>query len=299
MSTTVAYARARAGTLARLSDYLELAKPRISLLVLATVAVAAIVAARGQPDMLRLLHTLLGTALVAAGASACNHVLERRTDALMPRTADRPLAAGRLRVAHVVVLAVASALGGCLWLLLGVGAATAATATACWLLYVCVYTPLKRRTTWNTVVGAVAGALPVWIGWTSQRPLDLHAATLFMVLYLWQFPHFMAIAWMYRDEYRRAGLRMLPVVDPSGCRAARQAVAGAMALVPLGMLPLLPLPGSAALQALALLLGTAQLVFAIRFFLRLDEPSARALLRASLVYLPLWMALLLATPWGA
>lgn len=299
MSTTVAYARARAGALARLNDYVELAKPRISVLVLATVAVAAVVAAGGQPDLARLVHTLLGTALVAAGASACNHVLERRTDALMPRTADRPLASGRVRPGHVVVLALASALLGSVWLLLWVGVVSAAAAAASWLLYVCVYTPLKRRTAWNTVVGAVAGALPVWIGWTSQRPLDLHAATLFMVLYLWQFPHFMAIAWMYREQYRRAGLQMLPVVDPTGCRAARQAVAGAMALVPLGMLPLVPLPGSGLLQGLALVLGATQLAFAVRFFLRLDEPSARALLRASLVYLPLWMALLLAAPGGA
>lgn len=283
----------RAGTLARFGDYLELTKPKIAALVLAVVAVSACAAAPGAVDVLLLFHTLVGTALIAASASALNQWLERETDALMPRTAARPIPAGRLGSLEVLIFAAATGLAGGTWLVLFVNPLTAALALATWFLYVWVYTPLKSRTSWNTAVGAAPGALPVLIGWASAAALDFRAAALFLIVYLWQFPHFMAIAWMYRRQYADAGLQMLPVVDPTGRRTALQAVAGALALVPAGiaagLLFFSALGWTAGLIAAALF----QAVFALRFATRRDRPTARLLLRASLVYLPLVLVLLL------
>jgi protoheme IX farnesyltransferase len=174
-----------------------------------------------------------------------------------------------------------------------VNVSTAIISLATWVLYVCVYTPLKRRSVANTMVGAVAGALPVLIGWTCQdKPLDLEAAALFVVVFLWQFPHFMAIAWLYREEYSQAGMKMLPVVDPSGRRAGAQAVLAAAALLPISLLPVVYSPGALWYAALALPLGAAQLWCAVAFCAHLNRRTARSLLRASLVYLPALLVLL-------
>ena len=291
----VSYAESRLLSWQRVCDYVELTKPKIAALELVTVAVAAVVAGSGTLDLWRLFHALAGTALVAAGASAFNQLLERDTDALMERTADRPLPSGRMSVREVAAFGSAASLAGVLYLALLVNPLTAALGALTWALYVCIYTPLKSRSHANTMVGAVAGAMPILMGWAAAgRALDLGAATLFLIVFLWQFPHFMAIAWIYRRQYAAAGLQMLPVVDPSGLRAGGQAVLAALALLPVSLLPSMVSFAGSTYFAWALLLGAAQLACAAAFLFRLSDASARVLLRASLVYLPsllVWLML--------
>jgi protoheme IX farnesyltransferase len=264
--------------------------------------VAAFVGSWTPPDSLLLLHALFGTALIAASASALNQWLERTRDALMPRTADRPLPAGRIAPVEVAVFGGTLVAVGVLYLGVVVNWLTAVIGLLTWFLYVVVYTPLKAVTPANTVVGAVAGALPVLIGWTAVgAPLalssgGLQAATLFFIVYLWQFPHFMAIAWIYRDQYAQARLQMLTVVDPSGRRAGIQSIVAAMALLPVSLLPALDGFAGGWYLAGALLLSGVYLYFSVQFFLDRSEPSARRLLRASLVYLPALLGLLILAP---
>jgi protoheme IX farnesyltransferase len=287
----------RATSLAKAADYLELAKPRIAALVLVTVAVATCVAEWGPPNGWLVAHTLLGTALVAASASALNQWLERASDAQMNRTADRPLPSGRLSNGEVLAASVVALTVGVGYLASTVGLPTAGLGLLTWVLYVCVYTPLKSRTSANTAVGAVAGALPVLMGWTAVgAPLDLRAWALFLIVFIWQFPHFMAIAWIYRGQYAAAGLKMLSVVDPSGFRSGAQAMVAALALIPVSLVPCLSHPAAEVYFLFALALGIAQLACAVNFFCRLNEASARLLLLASLVYLPAMMGLLVLTP---
>jgi len=298
MSTSaVALQSRRATWVGRLADYVELTKPKIAALVLVTVAVSALVARWGQPDPFVLCHALLGTLLVAASASALNQWIERRRDALMDRTAARPLPAGRLRAGEVLAFGAATLIAGVAYLALAVNVTAAAVGLLTWLLYVALYTPLKSYTWLNTPVGAVAGAMPVLIGWAaSGASLDLRAAALFLVVYLWQFPHFMAIAWIYRRQYDRAGMQMLTVVDPSGRRAAVQAVLAATALLPVSLVPALVAPTAAWYVILALILGVGYLACALAFWARISESTARLLLRASLVYLPSLLAVWVAAP---
>jgi len=298
MSTTsISIAGHRAAWLVRAGDYLELTKPRIGAMVLVTVGVAAFVANWGPPSGWLLLHTLLGTALVAASASALNQWLEQDTDAEMPRTANRPLPAGRLSNYQVVRFSVLTIVAGVAYLALAVSLRTAALGLLTWTLYVWVYTPLKTLTPINTTVGAVAGALPVLMGWAATgAPLDLRAWSLFLIVFLWQFPHFMAIAWMYRGQYAEAGLKMLSTVDPTGFRSGAQAIVAALALIPVSLVPCLSQPAGGVYFAWALLLGAIQLACAIYFFTQLSERAARRLLLASLVYLPAMMGLLVLGP---
>ena len=290
-TTSVTYADRRTVLSARAADYLELTKPRIGVLVLLTVAVSSLVAGNGWVDSAILSHTLLGTALVAASASALNQLLERKSDAKMPRTADRPLPGGRLSGRQVLWFGGVTIVAGAVYLAVAVNLLTAALGLLTWAMYVWIYTPLKSRTPANTAVGAVAGALPVLMGCSAAgAPLGLSALTLFLIVYLWQFPHFMAIAWIYRLQYRSAGLQMLPSVDLSGWRAGRQAIVAGLALLPVSLLPALSLEhGGGMYFAWALALGLGQLACAAAFFARRSDATARRLLRASLVYLPaLW-----------
>ena len=280
----------------RLSDYLELTKPRIVVLELIVAGAAACIAARNTLDVSAVLHALGGTALVAASASIANQWLERRVDSRMRRTANRPLPAGRVTSAEAIVLSAVAVIAGTAWLTLKVNALTAMLGIASWLLYVAIYTPLKTRSPLNTVVGAVAGAIPILMGWTATgAPLNLTAMSLAGVLFLWQFPHFMAIAWLYRFDYAQAGHCMLTVVDPSGVRAGVQAIVGALLVIPVSLIPAIgPVSGSPVVYSLwAVALGGAQLALAIRFALLRSETSARQLLRATLLFLPAWMAILL------
>ena len=296
-NSALAYETRRSAWAVRAADCLELTKPRIVVLVLVTVVVAATVAGWSVPNPWTLINTLVGTALVAASASALNQWLERDCDALMARTADRPLPSGRMTGVQVLCFAFAAVFAGLLHLALLVNPTTALFGLLTWFIYVCIYTPLKPHTSANTAVGAVAGALPVWIGWSSVGgTIDLVAWALFLIVFLWQFPHFMAIAWIYRAQYASAGMKMLSVVDPSGRRAAAQAVVSATALVPVSLLPAVLNVAGSVYFAWALVLGVAQLACAVWFLVRLDEEAARRLLRASLIYLPMVMLLLMLGP---
>jgi protoheme IX farnesyltransferase len=273
------------------ADLASLVRPRIAVMVLVTVVAAAWLTAGPPADPTRLLWVLFGTALVAASSSIANQILERKTDRCMRRTAGRPLAAGRLSAVVAWGLAAVSLVGGAVVCGLAATWQTAAAAVVTWFLYVLVYTPLKRVTPLNTAVGAVAGALPVAIGWLAAngpaRLADgdtraaLAVAALATVLYLWQFPHFMAIAWLYRAQYAAAGARMLTVVDPSGLRAGGQALAAALALLPAGLVLAVP-SGSIRMFLAAAVAGTVYLLASIRFAVRRDDASARCLLLTSL-----------------
>jgi protoheme IX farnesyltransferase len=279
------------GLAAVLADAAQLVRPKIAVMVLATVATAFWLTAGRPDDTAALLWLLLGTGFVAASSSIANQILERGSDRLMPRTADRPLAAGRLSVAAAWIAAVVLLVVGGGTCTIAGGWPAAAAAVATWLLYVVVYTPLKRVSPLNTAVGAVAGALPVAIGWlAADGPARLAAgdpkgtvatAALGAVLYLWQFPHFMAIAWLYRRQYAAAGLRMLTVVDPSGLRAAGQSLAAALVMIPASLALAVPSAGIRLFLAAAL----ASIVYAlaaVRFAIRRDDASARMLLLTSL-----------------
>ena len=273
------------------ADIGQLVRPKIALMVLATVATGFWLTAGRPADVRPLLWLLVGTALVAASSSIANQILERHTDRLMPRTADRPVAAGRLSVAAAWSAALALLAAGAAMSVLSGGWPATCAALATWVLYVAAYTPLKRVSPLNTAVGAVAGALPVAIGWlAADGPARLvggdprgavGAAALGAVLYLWQFPHFMAIAWLYRRQYAAAGLQMLTVVDPSGLRAGGQSLAAALAMIPAALALAVPSAGIRLFLAAAL----AAIVYAlaaVRFAIRRDDASARTLLLTSL-----------------
>lgn len=273
------------------ADVSRLVRPRIAVMVLATVVSAFWLTAGRPGNVLAMVVLLAGTAAVAASSSIANQILERESDRAMPRTAARPLVTGRLSVRGAWWLSATTLVVGAagVWATGGSGAAAAAVVT--WLLYVIVYTPLKRITPLNTAVGAVAGALPVAIGWFAAGGPErlvagdarggLAAAALATVLYLWQFPHFMAIAWLYRSQYGAAGLKMLTVVDPSGLRAAGQSLAASLAMVPASLVLAVP-SGSTRLFLTAAAASIAYVVAAVRFAVRRDDASARMLLLTSL-----------------
>jgi heme o synthase len=279
----------------RVADYLELAKPRVAVLVLFTVAVGALLAGGGTADLTVLVHTILGTALVAAGASALNQLLERHSDGLMRRTENRPLPAGRLLPVEVLVFGIVLGVAGVAYLALALKTPTAAiVAAVTFLTYVGVYTPLKRVTPLNTLIGAVPGALPPLIGWTAIRgELTGEAVGLFLILFLWQVPHFLAIAWIYREDYAKAGLLMLPVVDRGGRQTGQQVVTYCVALVPVSLVPTLYGSAGPLYVIGAVVLGLGFLAAGIGFARAKTTAHARHLMRASLLYLPGLLALLL------
>ena len=280
----------------RLADYVELTKPKIAVMALFTVAVGYLLGAGGAAASgLVLAHTLFGAGLVAAGGSALNQWLERRIDGRMFRTLKRPLPAGRLTPNEALVFGTGLGVLGLVYLLAAVPYPAAVAAAATFVSYVFVYTPLKTVTVWNTVVGAVPGALPPVIGWCAARGWDgLPAASgLFLVIFVWQLPHFLAIAWMYRDDYARGGLRMLPHVDPTGGKTAAVMMATCAALVPLGLVCLLLGVGGWLSVIGCALFGGLFLREAVRFGRTRTDRQARTVLRASLLYLPGALGLLL------
>lgn len=263
-------------------------------MVLVTITLTGVMASWGHPDWSRLVHTLVGVTLVAGSASVFNQWLERNADASMRRTANRPLPAGRLGQFEVLSFGTLSVLLGLAYLLNTVGRQAMLWSAATWLLYVGVYTPLKRRTWLNTLVGAVPGALPVLVGWTGAgSELDLRALCLFALVFLWQFPHFMAIAWLYRQQYSAAGMQMLTVVDPSGQRAGIQAVVAAFSVLIVSLVPpALVMSASPTYLVCSTTIGLCQIFYAIQFLQVRSDSHARSLLRASLVYLPLQFVLM-------
>jgi protoheme IX farnesyltransferase len=281
----------------KVTAVLSLTKPRIVLMVLITVGVGFILGARGSASPTTLTMTLLGTGMVAAGASALNQWLEQSRDALMRRTANRVLPSGRLSSREALATGVFLGLSGTVALLITVNPLAAAVASLTYLLYVFVYTPLKPVTTLNTVVGAVPGALPPMIGWVAATGrLGIEAWTLFLIMFLWQFPHFLAIAWIYRVDYGRAGFQMLSVFDPTGKVTAHQSVLYALALIPVALLPtVIGLAGPFYFIG-ALGLSLLYVADAVCFSMDVTERAARRLLRTSFLYLPAILALLLLNP---
>ncbi|MSQ95407.1 MAG: protoheme IX farnesyltransferase [Gemmataceae bacterium] len=280
-------------------DFVELTKPRIAVLVLFTVAIGALLTPRASLDLVQLLHALVGTALVASGASALNQWLERSSDALMRRTENRPLPGGRLSSAEVLWFGIAISIVGLGYMLFVMAHPLAAAVTVfTHLSYVFIYTPLKRMTTLNTLIGAVPGALPPVIGWTAMTgTLDWNALVLFLIVFFWQVPHFLAIAWMYREDYARADLKMLPGVDPEGTATARQMLVYTVALIVVSLLPLLRFGASLMYGFGALGLGMFFLRFVWMFAIQPAHAPARKVLHASLVYLPSVLGLLLLERW--
>lgn len=278
----------------RLQDFLALTKARLTMLVLFAAAVGFFLAAGSQPDYTLLAHMLFGTALVAAGSSALNQVLERNNDKLMARTRNRPLPAGRMTPANALNLGASLAIGGMLYLALTVNVYTAMLAALTLGLYVFAYTPLKRVTTLNTLVGAVPGALPPLIGWTAAGgTIDARAWTLFAIMLLWQLPHFLAIAWIYREDYAAAGFKMLPVVDPDGASAGRQIILHTLTLLPVSLLPFFMHLTGELYFAAAVVLGLAFLGFGIHFAWKRTDRAARQLFLASVAYLSVLLALMI------
>jgi protoheme IX farnesyltransferase len=277
------------------ADYLELTKPRITLTVVMTALVGYVMGTRGPVNFSRLGVALLGTALVAAGASALNMLLERRTDALMLRTRNRPVASGRLGVPEALVFGLALTLVGLGVLRFGAGPLAALVALVTWASYLFAYTPLKTRTSLSTIVGAFPGALPPVIGWTAARgQIEPGAVVLFAILFLWQIPHFLAIAWIYREDYARGGLPMLPVLDPAGVVTGRQAVANSLALLLVSVVPTIAgLTGRLYLVG-AVCLGVAFTSVALWSAIRRTAAAARGLFLASILYLLALCTLLLA-----
>ena len=276
------------------ADYLALTKPRLNGLVVATSAAGYYLGVQGSTDLLAMASAVAGTALVAGGAAVLNQVYERDTDALMRRTRMRPLPDGRIPLAEATIFGLALSAAGLGVLATRTNLAAAALALATLVIYLTVYTPMKRRTPLATLVGAVPGALPPLIGWTaSHGTISIGGITLFAIVFLWQIPHFMAIAWLYRDDYGKAGFPMLPFVDPEGRRAGRQAVIYALALVPVSLVPTLAGISGRVYFGIALALGVALLWLAVRFATERTDAAARRLFFGSITYLPLlWVAMI-------
>jgi len=275
------------------SDWIELAKPRITGLVLVTTGVGYVIASGEGVEWLGLAGVLAGTGLASSGAAAMNHVVERDVDALMRRTMNRPIPTGRISAAHGLVYGLALAIAGVAVLARVANPATAFLAVATIALYVGVYTPLKRRTPLNTLVGAIPGAIPPVMGWTAVTSrIEPGAWVLFAILFLWQLPHFLAIAWMFRDDYARADLRMLPVVDPEGGSTGRAVALYSVALIPVSLSPtLLGMAGSVYFFG-ALALGLGFFGCGLAMAVRRERRGARRLLLASVTYLPALLLLL-------
>ncbi len=273
---------------ARLAAYWELTKPRITFLIMLTSAAGFALGSRGAVNYQGLLHALIGIGLLSSGIGTLNQFIERDLDGLMRRTADRPLPSGRLMPLEALWFGVLLTAGAEVYLAVLVNTLTSLLGLTVIAGYLFVYTPLKTRTSLSTALGAFPGAMPPLMGWTAARgEIDMAAMVLFAILFLWQFPHFLAIAWMYREDYGRAGIRMLPVVEPDGRLTGQQIILYAVMLVPVSLLPtVLGISGRLYLVA-ALVLGLLFLASSIRAALSKSNQHARQLLLASVLYLPL------------
>ncbi len=292
MSSTPITSSARLSLSTRFGDYLEMSKPRISVMVLVTVSVGFALGSFGVWNVSVLMNALLGVALVATGSSAWNQVLEQHTDALMNRTSDRAIPSGRMSAFEVMCFGSACGIIGTVWLAVFVNATTAALTAMTLVLYAFAYTPLKSRSYLCTAIGAIPGAMPPVLGWAAAgAPMDSRPLALFGIMFLWQFPHFLAIAFLHKDDYRRAGLKMLP-----GNNVPRVvgwlAICYALLLIPVSIMPsAVSLAGTGYLSA-ALVLGGGYLFASVRFMLNETPQTARSLIFTSLVYLPVLLMVL-------
>lgn len=295
----------RAGeTASRISDYRELFKDRVTALVVITAWAGFYMGSMRsgissvQP---MLIEALLGIGLASAGSAALNEAIERKYDAKMIRTANRPMAAGRIGLLHGTLLGVGAILAGCTWLALATNLLTGLLTLATAFTYVAIYTPLKRRTTLATFIGAFPGAMGPLLGWTAVRGhIEWPAVALFAILFIWQFPHFMAIAWLYREDYGRAGIRMLPVVHPDGWSTVFEALTYAVLMIPISLVPVYLHIAGAVYGVVAAVLGLVYLGYTIRFgritrarSVRESKMYARDLLKVSVIYLPLLLTVLM------
>ena len=277
----------------KIAAYVELTKPRITFLIVLTAAAGFCLGARGPLSYVALVHALVGIALLSSGIATLNQFMERDLDALMRRTASRPLPTGKLTALEALVFGISLTVVSEIYLLLLVNPLTAMLGLTVVAGYLFFYTPLKTRTTLSTVVGAFPGAMPPLMGWTAARAeLGTGAWVLFAILFLWQFPHFLAIAWMYREDYKRAGILMLPVVEPDGRLTAQQIVVFTLMLLPVSLLPTaIGISGTVYFVG-ALLLGLGFLYSSISAAFSKSRQQARRLLLASVIYLPLLFALM-------
>jgi protoheme IX farnesyltransferase len=273
-------------------DYFDLSKPGIGFYAVITT-VAAFWMASNELDLLLLLHTVIATALVTAGGGALNQVIEVQADAAMKRTESRPIPAGRVAVEHGLLFGVLNSIIGVVYLLLAVNSLTALLAIATLIGYLFIYTPLKKYSSISTIIGAFPGAIPILIGWTAVTgSIDIRGWSLFAILFLWQIPHFLAIAWMYRKDYSRAGFPMLTVIEPEGISAAHQSLIYLIALVPVSVLPTkLGMTGSVYFYG-ALLLSVGYLAAAVYLAVRRTNSASKRLLFASIIYLPVLLLLM-------
>lgn len=290
---------------ARFSDVSQLTKPRITLMVVITAFIGYALAVRQQAGLigvtqviassgLTLIGTLIGTALSCMGAAALNQVMERDSDALMHRTQDRPLPAGRMGASHAATIGVTLAAFGVGALYLLANPLTAALSAFTIASYVLLYTPMKRVSSISTIVGAVPGAMPPVMGYAAASgEIGVAAVLMFAILFLWQLPHFLAIAWLYRDDYARAGMPMLPVLDPQGGSTFRQVLLGCLALLPLGLMPTMMGISGRVYFLGALMAGLIFLASGVALILGRSHRHARVMFFVSLLYLPTVFALML------
>jgi len=283
----------------RTADFVTLTKPRLNFLVLITTLGGMYIAAPDGVALPVLFHALVGTALVAGGAAALNQVWERDTDGLMRRTRRRPIPGGRLRAVDGAWFGTLLSATGLIELTWKVNPLASAVAAATLVSYVFVYTPLKTRTSLSTLIGAVPGALPPVIGWAAATgTISIGAIVLFGIVFLWQMPHFLAIAWLYRDDYRQARIPLLPVLEPDGRRTGQQALLYAAALWPVSLLPAAIGIADVPYSILATVLGAGLIVLSAMFARARTTPTARRLFLYSIIYLPLlWTALILDRIW--
>lgn len=276
-----------------LRAYVDLTKPRITfLVVLTTIAGFCLASAHGL-DWLNLVHLIVGISLLSSGISTLNQWMERDLDALMLRTRNRPLPTGKMSPTQALKFGLSLTLGAIVYVLFFINGLTALLGAITAASYLLLYTPLKTRTTLSTVWGAFPGAMPPLVGWVAVRgQLNIEGWVLFAILFLWQFPHFLAIAWMYRDDYARAGIKMLPVVEPEGRITSQQIVLYTVMLLPVSLLPTLVQVSGWVYFGGAIILGLGFLYFSILAALRRTTWQARRLLLASVIYLPLLFALM-------
>ena len=279
---------------ARANGYVALTKPDVSLLVLMTTGAGYYMGARGPVGWLHMMHAIFGTMLIAAGTAALNHYIERESDRYMRRTASRPLPSGVLQPREALLFGGALSIAGAVDLYFVAGAMTAGLGMATCLSYLLAYTPLKKRTVWATFVGAIPGAIPPMIGWVAATgSLDRGAWLLFGILFLWQFPHFHAISWMYREDYARAGIQMLPVVDRDGIRTFRQIILYAAALVGVSLLPaVLGLAGVLYFFG-ALVSSTALVLVCLWAASNKTNVRAKWLMHATVMHIPVLLGLMI------
>lgn len=278
----------------RTAAYIALMKPELTLLSVITAVGGAYLASIDEVDYLLLLHVFVGTMLAGGGAGALNQTIERKYDALMKRTENRPLPAGRIHPREAGLFGTMLAVSGMAYLLLftTTGAAILALVTLC--TYLGIYTPLKRKTPFATVAGSIPGALPPLIGWTAVRGgVSIESWSLFFILFFWQMPHFLSLAWLYRKDYERGGYPLLTVVDPSGTIASRQILVYSSVLIPAAVMPtLVGLSGMLYFSG-ALVLSVLFLAVSLHLFIERNNTSARLLFFASLLYLPLLFFLMM------